>query len=121
MIFAFKHGSAPHVNTFELGQHGRYHTNVWQYKGVNTLRAGRMAELALHPTVKPVQMTAAGYRKLLAFVQAGFTRDADGEPTPVNRGLYGRSYFFKGLDNDLVDALSAIARLTRVKTPSVTT
>ena len=56
MIFAFKHGSAPHVNTFELGQHGRYHTNVWQYKGVNTLRAGRMAELALHPTVKPVQM-----------------------------------------------------------------
>lgn len=47
-------------------------------------------------TVKPVRMTAAGYRKLLAFVQAGFTRDADGEPTPVKRGLYGRSYFFKG-------------------------
>jgi DNA modification methylase len=58
MIFAFKNGTAPHINTFELGQHGRYRTNVWEYKGVNTMRAGRMEELALHPTVKPVQMIA---------------------------------------------------------------
>ena len=58
MVFAFKKGTAPHINTFELGQHGRYRTNVWEYKGVNTMRAGRMEELALHPTVKPVQMIA---------------------------------------------------------------
>ena len=58
LIFAFKVGTAPHVNSFELGQHGRYRTNVWQYRGVNTLKAGRMEELALHPTVKPVQMIA---------------------------------------------------------------
>jgi DNA modification methylase len=56
LIFAFKNGTAPHRNSFELGQHGRYRTNVWQYKGVNTLRSGRMDELAMHPTVKPVQM-----------------------------------------------------------------
>lgn len=56
LIFAFKKGEAPHVNSFELGQHGRYRTNVWQYRGVNTMRKGRMEELALHPTVKPVQM-----------------------------------------------------------------
>lgn len=62
MIFAFKVGTAPHVNSFELGQHGRYRTNVWQYRGVNTLRAGRMEELALHPTVKPVQMIADAIR-----------------------------------------------------------
>jgi len=62
LIFAFKKGTAPHVNTFELGQHGRYRTNVWQYRGVNTLRAGRMEELALHPTVKPVQMIADAIR-----------------------------------------------------------
>ena len=62
LIFAFKHGTAPHVNTFELGQHGRYRTNVWQYRGVNTMRAGRMEELALHPTVKPVQMIADAIR-----------------------------------------------------------
>src|SRR5215213_5696505 len=42
----------------ELGQHGRYRTNVWSYKGINTLRSGRMDELSLHPTVKPVQMIA---------------------------------------------------------------
>ncbi|MDQ2088982.1 DNA-methyltransferase [Marimonas arenosa] len=58
LIFAFKVGAAGHVNSFELGQHGRYRTNVWQHKGVNTMRAGRMDELAMHPTVKPVQMIA---------------------------------------------------------------
>lgn len=58
LVFAFKVGTAPHVNSFELGQHGRYRTNVWQYRGVNTLKAGRMDELAMHPTVKPVQMIA---------------------------------------------------------------
>ena len=58
LIFAFKSGTASHVNSFELGQHGRYRTNVWEYKGVNTLKAGRQDELALHPTVKPVQMIA---------------------------------------------------------------
>ena len=58
LVFAFKKGDAPHINTFELGQHGRYRTNVWEYRGVNTLKSGRLEELALHPTVKPVQMLA---------------------------------------------------------------
>jgi DNA modification methylase len=62
LIFAFKVGDAPHVNTFELGQHGRHRTNVWQYRGVNTRKADRMAELVLHPTVKPVQMIADAIR-----------------------------------------------------------
>ena len=62
LIFAFKKGDAPHINTFELGQHGRYRTNVWEYRGINTMRAGRMEELALHPTVKPVQMIADAIR-----------------------------------------------------------
>lgn len=57
-IFAFKSGTAPHINSFELGQHGRYRTNVWQYRGVNTFKSGRLDELALHPTVKPVAMVA---------------------------------------------------------------
>ena len=58
LIFVYKVGTAPHLNSFELGQHGRYRTNVWEYRGVNTMRKGRMEELALHPTVKPVQMIA---------------------------------------------------------------
>ncbi len=62
LIFAFKKGAAPHVNSFELGQYGRYRTNVWNYRGVNTMRSGRMEELQLHPTVKPVQMVADAIR-----------------------------------------------------------
>ncbi|WBL31749.1 site-specific DNA-methyltransferase [Sinirhodobacter sp. HNIBRBA609] len=62
LIFAFKKGAAPHTNSFELGQHGRYRTNVWNYRGVNTMRKGRMDELRLHPTVKPVQMIADAIR-----------------------------------------------------------
>ena len=62
LVFAFKNGAAPHINTFELGQHGRYRTNVWQYRGMNSISAGRNEELALHPTVKPVQMIADAIR-----------------------------------------------------------
>jgi DNA modification methylase len=58
LVFAFKQGTAAHINSFELGQNGRYRTNVWEYRGVNSLHSGRMEELALHPTVKPVQMIA---------------------------------------------------------------
>ena len=58
LVFAFKNGTAPHINAFELGQHGRYRTNVWEYRGVNSAGPGRLEELALHPTVKPVEMIA---------------------------------------------------------------
>jgi DNA modification methylase len=58
LVFAFKRGTAAHINNFGLGQHGRYRTNVWDYPGVNSLKAGRAEELAMHPTVKPVQMVA---------------------------------------------------------------
>ncbi len=56
LVFIFKQGTAPHINNFGLGENGRYRTNVWSYAGVNTLRPGRGAELALHPTPKPVAM-----------------------------------------------------------------
>jgi DNA modification methylase len=62
LCFVFKNGEGPHVNTFELGQHGRYRTNVWEYAGVNTFRAGRADDLAMHPTVKPTAMMADAIR-----------------------------------------------------------
>lgn len=71
LIFAFKKGDAAHVNTFELGQHGRYRTNVWEYRGVNSRHAGRMEELALHPAVKPVQMIADAIRDVSGMRQVG--------------------------------------------------
>lgn len=58
LVFVFKAGTAPHTNNFGLGEKGRYRTNVWEYRGVNTLKKGRLDELALHPTVKPVAMVA---------------------------------------------------------------
>jgi DNA modification methylase len=53
---AFVFGTAAHINNFGLGQHGRYRTNVWDYAGVNTFKAGRMDELTAHPTVKPLPL-----------------------------------------------------------------
>jgi DNA modification methylase len=62
IVFIWKNGTAPHINTFELGQHGRHRTNVWDYDGVNTMRPGRLDELAMHPTVKPVALVADAIR-----------------------------------------------------------
>jgi hypothetical protein len=62
LVFVFKVGTAPHINTFGLGDGGRYRTNVWDYAGVNTMRAGRAEELAMHPTTKPVALIADAIR-----------------------------------------------------------
>jgi DNA modification methylase len=56
LIFVFKVGTGPHINTVQLGSTGRYRTNVWDYPGVNTIRPGRLNELSMHPTVKPVAL-----------------------------------------------------------------
>ena len=58
LVFVFKAGTAPHINNVELGKHGRYRTNVWSYAGINSFGKQRDAELALHPTVKPVALVA---------------------------------------------------------------
>jgi DNA modification methylase len=58
LVFVFKNGAQPHINNIQLGKYGRYRTNVWKYAGVNTMRKGRMDDLEMHPTVKPVAMVA---------------------------------------------------------------
>lgn len=62
LIFVFKVGTAPHTNSFGLGDTGRYRTNVWDYAGISSLSAKRAEELAMHPTVKPVAMVADAIR-----------------------------------------------------------
>ena len=62
MVLVFKSGTGPHTNNFELGQHGRYRTNVWSYRGMNSRNVTRDNDLALHPTVKPVAMIADAIR-----------------------------------------------------------
>jgi DNA modification methylase len=66
LIYVWKNGTAAHANNFELGQHGRYRTNVWDYPGISTQRAGRLQELAMHPTVKPVALVADAIKDVSA-------------------------------------------------------
>jgi DNA modification methylase len=61
-IVVFRVGDAAHLNNIELGRHGRSRSNVWNYPGVNTFRAGRMEDLRSHPTAKPVALVADAMR-----------------------------------------------------------
>jgi DNA modification methylase len=56
LVFVFKKGHSPHRNNVELGRNGRNRTNVWAFAGVNSFKADRDQELALHPTVKPTAL-----------------------------------------------------------------
>jgi DNA modification methylase len=58
LVFVFKKGTAPHVNSFGLGETGRPRSNVWDYPGVSSIGRNRMEELAMHPTVKPTRLVA---------------------------------------------------------------
>jgi DNA modification methylase len=58
LIFVYRVGLAPHLNTVELGKHGRNRTNVWDYASVNSMRGSRREDLNLHPTVKPTGLVA---------------------------------------------------------------
>lgn len=57
-IFVFKHGTAPHTNNVALGRYGRNRTNVWSQRGLASFGKGRDEALAMHPTVKPVNLLA---------------------------------------------------------------
>jgi len=49
LIFVFKVGTAQHVNTFGLGENGRYRTNVWEYAGRQTRRPRGRCDQGLQP------------------------------------------------------------------------
>jgi len=83
LVFVFKSGRGAHRNNIQLGQFGRYRTNIWQYRRVNSLaRTTDESNLPeLHPTIKPVEMvadaildsTARGDIVLDAFLGSGTT------------------------------------------------
>ena len=62
LVFVFKHGDAPHLNTFGLGEGGRYRTNVWDYPGMSSFGARRDDQLEMHATPKPVALVADAIR-----------------------------------------------------------
>jgi len=59
-VLVFKQGRHSHRNNVQLGQFGRYRSNVWHYPGANSFsRATAEGNLLdLHPTVKPVGLVA---------------------------------------------------------------
>jgi DNA modification methylase len=59
-ILVFKQGKHFHRNNVQLGQFGRYRSNVWRYPGANSFSRSSAEGnlLALHPTVKPVALVA---------------------------------------------------------------
>lgn len=81
LVFVAKHPGAPHMNNVELGVHGRYRTNVWEYAGATGGRADELDDFTLHPTVKPVRLvedaildaTAAGATVFDPFLGSGTT------------------------------------------------
>lgn len=59
LCLIFRNGKESHQNNVQLGRFGRYRTNVWRYGGIQSMRHGEEGDLlALHPTVKPIQMIA---------------------------------------------------------------
>ena len=53
LLPVFKKGAEPHINNVELGRHGRWRSNVWEYAGASSLGSDARQGLELHPTVKP--------------------------------------------------------------------
>jgi len=58
LIGVFRVGEARHRDNVQMGRHGRNRSNVWTYAGANGFGAERLADLAAHPTVKPLQLVA---------------------------------------------------------------
>jgi DNA modification methylase len=59
LVFVFKNGKTQYRNNIQLGQYGRYRTNVWEYPRVTSSRRNDKEELSgLHPTIKPAAMVA---------------------------------------------------------------
>ncbi len=77
LIFVFKHGDAPHENSFGVGDTGRYRTNVGDYPGISCRSASRLEDLKMHPTAKPVALVAARDRERASSVRLWAVGDHD--------------------------------------------
>ena len=104
LVLVFKNGTDAHVNNVELGRHGRYRTNVWDYAGLNALAAERMDQLAMHPTVKPVALVADAIKDCSK--RSGIVLDcfAGSGTTLIAAQRTGRRAYAMELDPQYVDA-----------------
>lgn len=56
LLPVFRKPGDSHVNNVELGKHGRWRSNVWEYPGASSLGSDARKGLTSHPTVKPVAL-----------------------------------------------------------------
>lgn len=62
LCFIAKAGTAPYLNCVQMGRHGRNRTNCWQFPGMNSFGKDRAELLAMHPTVKNLDMICEAIR-----------------------------------------------------------
>lgn len=62
LVFVFKNGTESHINNIELGKHGRFRTNVWEYKGISVTNPHSLQDLKYHPTCKPIALVMDAIR-----------------------------------------------------------
>lgn len=94
LCFIFRDGKEQHINNVELGKHGRYRTNVWNYAGVNSFGKHKN-DIKMHPTVKPVEMlcdaildvTKRGDLVLDSFLGSGSTLIAAAQSKRICYGI----------------------------------
>lgn len=109
LVFVYKNGTEKHINNFELGQYGRYRTNVWDYPSVSSLSNSQEdRELRTqHPTVKPVRLISDAildcsnnHNLILDLFLGSASTLIASEMT--NRKCYGMEYEPKYCDVDVI-------------------
>lgn len=91
LVFVYKVGTAPHTNTFGLGDTGRYRTNVWSYAGISSISGARDEEFSRHPTPKPVAMVADALRDVTRRGELVLDPFAGGGSTLIAAEICGRT------------------------------
>jgi DNA modification methylase len=112
LVFVYKVGSAPHINSVELGKHGRNRTNVWDYPSVNSMAGSRREDLALHPTVKPVALVADALQDVTRRCDLVFDMFTGSGTTLIAAERIGRRFRGCEIDPGYVDV--AVDRWTQL-------
>lgn len=107
LVFVFKNGRESHRNNIQLGQFGRYRTNVWHYPGANSFSRstdeGNLLEL--HPTVKPVALVADAIMDCSARGDIVLDPFLGSGTTVIAAERTGRTCYGMELDPEYVDVI----------------
>jgi DNA modification methylase len=114
LVFVFKCGEGPHRTKIQLGENGRYRTNVWRYPIVKTLpRTSKGRKLSkLQPAIKPVELLADAILDCTAPGDAVLDPFSGGGTTFIGAERTGRVCY--GIDLETEYADMAVRRWQRL-------